>query len=149
MDDQYIPSFIKRLDSICSLSVGALEQDQIVQGNKVYICSSICRLKKKGHLIIGGDKCGVFDYNPCIDEFFFSVASLAKDKKVLSVVLTGIGADGAKGMYEIVKNGGKALVEDSSSAIVYGMPMRAKELTPQATQCALDEIIEKILEFND
>ena len=149
MDDQYIPSFIKRLDSVCALSVKALQKDAAVEQNCVYICSSICKLEYKNGRVCGGGECQIYDYNPSINGFFDSVANLAKDIKVLSVILTGIGADGASGMQKIVQNGGKAIVESPKTAIVYGMPLRAKELSPQAKECDLDAIIDEVLEFGN
>ena len=147
MDDQYIPSFIKRLDSVCKLQVQALSDGGVVKPNNVYICSSICRVYSSSGAVIGSSECAVGDYNPSIDTFFSSVAKLTDTIDVLSVVLTGIGADGAKGMHEIFNSGGKAVVESSQSAVVYGMPLRAKEMTPQAKECSLDKIIDEILEF--
>jgi len=148
MDDQYIPSFIKRLDSVCKLSVEPLREDEAVFSNRVYICSSICELRKKGYQIVGSSSCKTCDYNPSVNKFFHSVAEIMQECKVLSIILTGIGADGALGMQEIVSKGGRALVEDFESSVVYGMPLRAKELNPQAKECSLDAIIENILEFD-
>ncbi|MGM0623499.1 MAG: chemotaxis protein CheB [Campylobacterota bacterium] len=147
MDNQYIPSFVKRLDSVCALEVRALAEDERLQANRVYVCSSICKLEFARGEIFASKECQMYDYNPSINNFFQSVATLAQKIEVLSIILTGIGADGALGMQAIVQNGGKAVVESAQSAIVNGMPLRAKELNPQAQEQSLDEIIETVLEF--
>lgn len=147
MDDQYIPSFVKRLNSVCALHVESVREGGVLLQNRVYVCSSICELLLQRSMLVGGKECSVDDYNPSIDSFFTSVSSFANKMDVLAIVLTGIGADGATGMRKIVDSGGKAIVESSKSAVVYGMPLRAKELTPQAKELSLDEIIDQILEF--
>jgi len=147
MDVQFIPSFVKRLDSVCALEVKALQKGSCVSANSVYVCLNICKLEYQNGRIIASRERQISDYNPSIDQFFDSASKLCKDIEVLAVILTGLGADGADGMRKIVQNGGKAIVESSKTAIVYGMPLRAKELSPEAKECDLDAIIDEVLEF--
>ena len=46
----------------------------------------------------------------------------------LAVLLTGMGDDGAAGLKRVFDAGGYTLVEDESTAVVYGMPKAAVEL---------------------
>jgi len=58
---------------------------------------------------------------PAVDVLFRSVADLY-GPRVLSVVLTGMGQDGLIGC-EYVKNaGGRVIVQDENSSVVWGMP---------------------------
>ena len=45
----------------------------------------------------------------------------------LGVILTGMGADGAKGMANIKREGGFNVGQDEASCTVYGMPRSAAE----------------------
>ena len=58
---------------------------------------------------------------PAVDVLFRSVAEVYKDK-VLAVVLTGMGRDGALGCAKIKQSGGGILAQDEASSIVWGMP---------------------------
>jgi two-component system chemotaxis response regulator CheB len=58
---------------------------------------------------------------PAADPMFRSVASIY-GASVLAVVLTGMGDDGRRGCQVIVENGGKVVVQDEPSSVVWGMP---------------------------
>lgn len=58
---------------------------------------------------------------PSVDVLFRSAAK-AFEGKALGVVLTGMGQDGLKGCHELRRVGGTVLVQDQSSALIWGMP---------------------------
>lgn len=63
-------------------------------------------------------------YVPSADLLFSSCAPLY-GKRMLAVVLTGMGNDGSKGVIEVKERGGQVLAESEASAVVYGMPREA------------------------
>jgi two-component system chemotaxis response regulator CheB len=56
-----------------------------------------------------------------VDVLFRSVAATFQGK-VLAVVMTGMGRDGTEGVRMLKRNGGKCIVQDQNSSIVWGMP---------------------------
>jgi two-component system chemotaxis response regulator CheB len=66
----------------------------------------------------------VFHQRPSVDVLFDSVARFAGANAV-GAVLTGMGADGAKGLLAMRQAGARTLAEDESSCVVFGMPAEA------------------------
>ena len=81
---------------------------------------------------------------PAADILFESVAELVKDKAV-GVVLTGMGADGARGLVQMRNAGAKTIGQDEASCVVYGMPKVAKDLGAINFELPLDRIAEKVI----
>lgn len=63
-------------------------------------------------------------YVPSADVLFTSAAETYGDKLV-GVVLTGMGNDGARGVISIKQNGGRIIAESEESSVVFGMPKEA------------------------
>ena len=81
---------------------------------------------------------------PAADILFESVAELVKAEAV-GVVLTGMGADGARGLKLMRAAGAKTIGQDEATCVVYGMPKVAKDLGAIDFELPLDRIAEKIM----
>lgn len=77
-------------------------------------------------------------YQPSVDEMMKSVSKVFQEK-IIGVILTGMGKDGAEGMKEIKKWGGYTIAQDESTSIVWGMPKVAIDLN----------CIDRILKLSD
>ena len=66
-------------------------------------------------------------YKPSIDVFFASVCKHS-DGKAVGVILTGMGADGARGLKQLRDKGYYTIAQDEATSTVYGMPKVAAAL---------------------
>ncbi len=64
---------------------------------------------------------------PSVDILFNSAAESFKHE-VISVILTGMGKDGAEGMLTLKNSGAITIAQDEESCVVYGMPRAAYEI---------------------
>ncbi|MCW8835441.1 MAG: chemotaxis response regulator protein-glutamate methylesterase [Rhodospirillales bacterium] len=83
---------------------------------------------------------------PAVDPMFRSV-SAAYGGHVLAVVLTGMGADGAKGGVDIVENGGTLIAQDEATSVVWGMPGAAAEKGICSAVLPVNDIAPSVIRF--
>jgi two-component system, chemotaxis family, protein-glutamate methylesterase/glutaminase len=77
---------------------------------------------------------------PSVDVTMKSAAR-ARPGRVLGILLTGMGSDGAEGMATIRASGGLTIGESESSCVVYGMPRAAEQRGAVDCMLPLPEII--------
>lgn len=78
-------------------------------------------------------------YVPCADRLLASVAA-AHGPRARAVVLSGMGADGAEGLAEVVRRGGRAACQSPGTAVVPSMPECALRRCPGAEQAGPGEL---------
>lgn len=152
---QHIPAafslpFSKRMDSVSEMSVCQAEERQPILPGHVYIAPG------DKHLLIertGGQyMCRLNDgppvnrHKPSVDVMFRTVVQAA-GKNAVGVLLTGMGADGAKGMKELQEVGVKTIAQDEKTSVVWGMPGEAVKLGAADYILPLEKIPEQILEL--
>jgi two-component system, chemotaxis family, protein-glutamate methylesterase/glutaminase len=84
---------------------------------------------------------------PSIDVMFSSAAD-AYGSGAIGVVLTGANEDGARGLSDIVKRGGRALVQDPRSAEIAIMPYAAVKAVPSAEVLPLEALAPRLIELS-
>ena len=65
----------------------------------------------------------------------------------ISVILTGMGNDGAAGMHEMHEAGSPTVAQDEKSSVVWGMPGEAVKLGCVDSVLSLNNIPDKIIEL--
>lgn len=83
---------------------------------------------------------------PAVDPMFESVARLYGASS-LSLVLTGMGVDGARGAKEIADAGGSVIAQDEKSSVIWGMPRAAMLIGACAAVLPLRDIGRKVNEI--
>lgn len=83
---------------------------------------------------------------PAVDVLFRSVAELY-GPRALAVVLTGMGQDGLRGCESIRQAGGRVLVQDEASSVVWGMPGAVARVGLADETLPLDRIAGRITQI--
>lgn len=78
-------------------------------------------------------------HRPSVDMLFHSMAEQVKCKMV-GIILTGMGRDGADGLLQMRKNGAFTIGQDKETSVVYGMPMVAYNIGAVQVQAPCENI---------
>lgn len=119
--------FANRLNGLCRLHVSeAVEGDQLRAGRVLIAPAGMhLRISRGLAATLSADAAGA-RHVPSVDVLFRS-AERARPGKVLGVLLTGMGEDGAEGLSLIRAHGGVTIAESEATCAVYGMPRAAVE----------------------
>jgi len=147
MPEGFTKVFAERLNKVCNLNVTEAEDGMSINRNTIYIA------KGGSHMIIDSSirvslnkEPSIWGVRPAVDKLFES-ASKVYGGNLLSVVLTGMGKDGAEGSKRIKDCGGITISEDKSTCTIYGMPKAAYETGKIDLVLPLDQICNKITEI--
>jgi two-component system chemotaxis response regulator CheB len=144
MPGEFTKAFANRLNKESNLQVKEAEQGDVIKRGSVYIANGFNHLHLSREN--GQYKCklemGEFvnRHRPSVDVLFRS-ASKFQGKNITAILLTGMGADGAKGMLELNKIGARTFAQDEKSSVVYGMPKEAIKLNAAKMIGNPDELI--------
>lgn len=144
----FAPAMADRLNAKCTAKVQLAEPGLPLQPGHVYIAPGNDR-----HMVLAtaetptirlmpGDP--VSGHRPSIDAMFESVARLM-GPSALGILLTGMGADGARGLLSLRQAGGRTIAQDEATSTVYGMPRAAAELGAAQKILPLPQIAERAL----
>ncbi len=117
--------FAERLNSLCRLRVAEGKEGERLVPGRVLIAPAGRQLRLSNNLtVLLSAEPQEARHAPSVDILMKS-ADRARRGKVLGVLLTGMGDDGAEGMSVIRANGGRTIAENEASCTVYGMPRAA------------------------
>ena len=128
---EFAQAFFKRLCDISGLKVGVCRHGQELLPGYIYmpLIDAHVGIRQVGDrmscYLSNAEK--IWSQRPSVD-FLFQSASFLANKKVLAVLLTGMGKDGAAGMLELKKAGAYTMAQDQNSSLVWGMPGEAFKL---------------------
>lgn len=130
MPEQFTAGFANSLNRVARMSVCEASNGDVLETGKVYIAPGgrHMRLHSIGSLVkVRLDRgAEVSGHRPSVDVMFDSLARL-RGKRVVALIMTGMGRDGADGIVKLKQAGAVTMAQDESSSLVYGMPKTAAE----------------------
>ena len=117
--------FAERLDALCRLHVAEAAEGERLLPGRVRVAPAGRHLRVTSNLaVILASEPSDAKHIPSIDLTLKSAAR-ARPGRVLGILLTGMGEDGADGMVAVRAGGGLTIAESEASCVVYGMPRAA------------------------
>jgi two-component system, chemotaxis family, protein-glutamate methylesterase/glutaminase len=146
----YTEAYAKRLDETSALTVIEAKGGEDVGPGVVFIAPA------GRHLTFRRDSDGVVrtrldvrpldtPHRPSVDVLFQSAAEVY-GRRVLAVVMTGMGDDGREGAAWIKARGGSVMTEAEETCVVYGMPRSVVDAGLSDESVPLDRLTDAIVE---
>jgi len=143
MPPVFSAALAERLNRVCAMNVAEARPGDEVRRGRVLIAPGgkhmqIIRADGQARVALNEDPQENY-HRPSIDVLFRSGAKHF-GKHAVGVLLTGMGADGARGMLDIRKAGGATIAQNEETCVIYGMPAEAVRLGAAEAVLPLREI---------
>ena len=125
MPATFTASLARRLDGLCSLAVSEVVQPTVLKAGCVYIGrgdADVVISRRAAGLVAMPAPPRDYPWHPSTDRLVRSAMALMAPARLIGVLMTGMGNDGALAMAELHALGGKTIAEAEESAVVWGMP---------------------------
>jgi two-component system chemotaxis response regulator CheB len=125
MPPMFTASLAERLDKQSQIKVCEAADGQRIESGVMYIAPGGRHMVVKKS--VGGYNVNLIDTppvnscRPAVDVLFRSILNVYGGN-VLTVIMTGMGNDGASGVSAIRRKGGYSIIQDEASSVVWGMP---------------------------
>lgn len=147
MPEKFTKSFADRLNSLCHIEVReAKDGDSIIPGLALIAPGNyhmVLRRSGARYFVETHQLPPVNGHRPSVDALFESVAKYAGSNAV-GVIMTGMGADGAKGLLMMREKSARTIAQDEESCVVFGMPKEAINMGAAESIAPLHRISEEI-----
>ena len=144
MPKGFTKSFSEHLSWQGSISLKEAENNDTVRPGQAFIAPADYHMLINHGKIKLNRKPKVNSIRPSIDVTMKSAAENYGDK-VIGVLLSGMGKDGAEGMKAIKRKGGVTIAQDELSSVVFGMPKVAIDMGVVDTIAPLSNVVEEII----
>ncbi|TAL15267.1 MAG: chemotaxis response regulator protein-glutamate methylesterase, partial [Aquabacterium sp.] len=128
MPPGFTKSYAARLDGLCRIGVKEAQDGERILPGHAYIAPGGLHLsvERSGANYIARVRDGdpVNRHKPSVEVLFQSAARVA-GPNAIGIMLTGMGADGARAMREMHDAGAYCYAQDEASCVVFGMPREA------------------------
>lgn len=146
---RHVDAFVSYLNNHCAIEVKRAANNDPVEGGVCYLASG-----EEYLTVHQGDGCNVLHVCPppfvtqkgSINMLMFSVAEIMQNRSS-GIILSGMGNDGEEGLEEIIRVGGKPLVQDPRGCLYREMPEAALERCKSARVIADTKIAAAVHEL--
>jgi len=126
MPESFTGVFARRIDGLCHLQVVEVTRPMPLAAGVAYVGrgdADIVLAKRAGVLhAVPMPASASHIWHPSVERLVASAMEQMPPQKLLGVMLTGMGDDGASAMAELRARGGRTIAEAEETAVVWGMP---------------------------
>jgi two-component system chemotaxis response regulator CheB len=126
MPASFTGALARRLDGFCPLKVVEVAAPTPLRAGVVHIAKGdhdiIVGLRADGPVAMPAPASAEHRWHPSVDRLVQSAVDRLGGGRLVGVLMTGMGADGAESMARLLAEGGDTIAESEETAVVWGMP---------------------------
>jgi two-component system chemotaxis response regulator CheB len=132
MPSNFTDAFARRMDKLCRIGVRECSATVPLEPGQAYIGqggTDMVVVERLGRLAVQPrPESPDHAWHPSVDVLVESAMKLVPPERLVGVLLTGMGNDGARSMAQLKQRGGRTIAESADTAVVFGMPQELIEL---------------------
>jgi two-component system chemotaxis response regulator CheB len=150
MPASFTGPFARRLDRQCGLRVVEVDRPMPLQPGTIYIgrgdADLVVSERAAGMIAMSAPAQRSYPWHPSVERMVTSALALYDALRLIGVLMTGMGRDGADAMTQLRRAGGRTIAEAESSAVIWGMPGELVKNGGAEQVCPLEDIAAAIVE---
>jgi two-component system chemotaxis response regulator CheB len=151
MPAAFTGALARRLDKLCALEVLEVTQPVPLRPGRVYVGrgdADIILSRRPGGLVaMAAPALPEHRWHPSVERLVESAMQHLPPARLLGVMMTGMGNDGAAAMARLRAGGGRTIAEAEETAVVWGMPGELVRAGGAEAVLPLDAIAGRLLEW--
>lgn len=126
MPATFTGALAKRLDTLTPLTVVEVGEAQRLEPGRVYVARGdadiVLSRRRQDTLVLSAPPDAARRWHPSVDRLVESAMEALPADRIVGVLMTGMGNDGATAMTRLKAAGGLTIAQDEASSVVWGMP---------------------------
>jgi two-component system, chemotaxis family, protein-glutamate methylesterase/glutaminase len=149
MPESFTGPLARRLDALCALSVLEVTRPTPLAQGHVYIgkgdADIIVGSRLDGLIVTAAPALAEYRWHPSVDRLVSTALQHVAAARLIGVLMTGMGNDGAAAMTRLHAEGGRTIAESEETAVVWGMPGELVKAGGAEIVAPLGEIASQLL----
>lgn len=149
MPATFTAAMARRLDSLCSLEVVEAGEPMPLRAGRIHIARGdadvLVSMRAGEPIALPAPASSRHLWHPSVDRMVESAMEHLPPERLLGVLMTGMGHDGAEAMTRLRARGGRTIAEAESTAVVWGMPGELVRAGGAELVAPVDEIASAML----
>jgi len=151
MPEGFTGPLARRLDTLCAIRVVEVRQAVTLSAGCAFIgrgdADLIVSRRSGGLVATAAPAQADYPWHPSTDRLVKSAMSHVPAPRLVGILMTGMGNDGARAMAQLHAEGGRTIAEAETTAVVWGMPGELVKAGGADWIVPLPEIAERLLQL--
>jgi two-component system chemotaxis response regulator CheB len=141
----------RRLDTLCALTVVEVTRQMPLAAGHVYIgrgeADILVGMRAGGPVVMAAPALATYRWHPSVDRLVLSAMEHLDASRLIGVLMTGMGNDGASSLTQLRTQGGRTIAEAEETAVIWGMPGALVKAGGAQSVLPLDRIGRRLVEL--